>query len=434
MEAHGLANLPLDLRCLISRFVPTADLPNWALACKAALTSVADWPCLSATDDGIDHLGPLVGATLRSFAPHGPALTGRGLYTLAQWATGLRRVALGGCTPLPADALAALAAGCPRLATLELPDCVGLDDPTLLCFARHCPQLTALDVSGCYNATGAGGVGPLAAACRGLRQLRMQRLRGVTPEVLQQLAVSCPTLTILDVSGCLQVDDAGLNPLITKCDISSLTIAGCPKVTDATLASLADHRAGLLRRLDVTACPAVSGAGVARLLRCCPSVTSLGVGGVDLPAGLQIPAAWPPTLLDLTAARCGGVSDPVVAALARGCPRLQRLDLSYCKDITDEGLAEVAAGCPDLQGLVLEGCPCVTDDSIQGLLLRCPALDSLNLARCKRVGDATLAAIIAHRPTIKHLNVSRCHRMTEHCLQVLMTACEALQHLDALDR
>lgn len=45
---------------------------------------------------------------------------------------------------------------------------------------------------------------------------------------LQQLAVSCPTLTILDVSGCLQVDDAGLNPLITKCGISSLSIAGCP--------------------------------------------------------------------------------------------------------------------------------------------------------------------------------------------------------------
>lgn len=48
-----------------------------------------------------------------------------------------------------------------------------------------------------------------------------------------------------------------------------------------------------------------------------------------------------------------------VTAIARGCPRLQQLDLCGGHFVTDGAMAAVASGCPDLRSLNLTWCDSV---------------------------------------------------------------------------
>ena len=63
------------------------------------------------------------------------------------------------------------------------------------------------------------------------------------PEVLDSwlcsIAEHCPGLRALDLSGCVNVTDAGLTHLARCTQLATLNLCGCNKVTDAGLAHLA---------------------------------------------------------------------------------------------------------------------------------------------------------------------------------------------------
>lgn len=50
------------------------------------------------------------------------------------------------------------------------------------------------------------------------------------------------------------------------------------------------------------------------------------------------------------------VSDPILVALAKHAPRLERLDVSFCRHVTDAGLGQLVSACPALTHIELWGC------------------------------------------------------------------------------
>lgn len=204
--------------------------------------------------------------------------------------------------------------------------------------------------------------------------------------------------------------------------LSSLSLSGCKRVTDAGLAAVARcaPQAGLtqtrchvthpsrsrprrlprLRRLDLTRCP---GCGDAALL------------------SLASRAGCPLEELVLYAdAQFGPAA--LAALLTSSAPALRRLDLCGAAQLTDASLLALLGPLhsgpnsgPDsglqLETLNLTWCVQLTDASLAPLLAACPRLAWLSLHGVERVGPAALDALAASpcaARTLRSLDVRGC--------------------------
>lgn len=79
------------------------------------------------------------------------------------------------------------------------------------------------------------------------------------------------------------------------------------------------------------------------------------------------------------------VQDPGILAIARGCPKLEKLMLTGCGAITGKSVRALARGCKALEKLSLSGCGGVGNDNLKDLAKGCTRLRHLNIAHCAQV-------------------------------------------------
>lgn len=94
--------------------------------------------------------------------------------------------------------------------------------------------------------------------------------------------------------------------------------------------------------------------------------------------------------LDLTnmsyAFRSVGITDIGVMAIARGCPLLQIINLSYCTEVTDYSLRSLSK-CSNLNTLEIRGCQ-VSSSGLAAVAAGCRKLTKLDIKKCYFVDDA----------------------------------------------
>ena len=108
---------------------------------------------------------------------------------------------------------------------------------------------------------------------------------------------------------------------------------------------------------------------------------------------------------------CYSITDTGIAALAAGCPLLEKLHVSHCINITDVGFSHLAA-CPRLQDFEANWCDAFGDVSLESLSKRCPELRLLSLVRCGRLTDAGIAHLFRCR-RLRVLNLNRNMALTD---------------------
>ena len=77
--------------------------------------------------------------------------------------------------------------------------------------------------------------------------------------------------------------------------------------------------------------------------------------------------------------------DPGLLAVARGCPKLEKLMLTGCGSITGKSVRALARGCVSLRDLSLSGCGGVGNGDLRELAKGCKGLRHLNIAECAQV-------------------------------------------------
>jgi F-box/leucine-rich repeat protein 2/20 len=167
----------------------------------------------------------------------------------------LERLELMNCDSLNDDSLAVLVEGIdseidvltdrpivpPRkLKHLDLTHCRGITDAGIQKLVGNLPFLEGLQVSKCH-ALSDGSLNALFVTCPVLTHLEMERLDGLTNEVLKTVAASsfAPHLQHLCISGCENLGDAGMLPILKTCsNLSSLEMDNT-RVSDLVLAEAA---------------------------------------------------------------------------------------------------------------------------------------------------------------------------------------------------
>ncbi|KAM6176298.1 LOW QUALITY PROTEIN: F-box and leucine-rich repeat protein 13-like [Erethizon dorsatum] len=347
-------------------------------------------------------------------------------------------------TGLPPEALKALGqvAGL-QLQELSLHNCRDLSTEAVATLCHQQPGLTSLDLSGCSELTD----GALLAVSRGLRHLqrlnlgKLQRLTDTGCTALGSLR----ELRSLDMAECCLVSGQGLAQALGSVHgapppLTTLRLAYCSSLKDASVLSVISALGLSLRVLDLSSCMALTNWTIQAIctylthlsvlrLAWCKELRDWGLLGLQEPS--EEPALGPQLHPELERQ----ASDPKDPFLKPQGPSLlmlqalQELDLTACSQLTDASLAKVLQF-PQLRQLSLSLLPVLTDIGLVAVARGCPSLERLSLSHCSRLSDEGWAQAAVSWPRLQHLNLSSCSRLTEQTLDTIRQVCKQLRVLD----
>jgi hypothetical protein len=324
--------------------------------------------------------------------------------------------------------------------------------PHLLTFATG-PHVRSLQLRGLSVPGSASVFSTLAAACSGLRVLKMEdcddwdmvsTLGASVQQSLQNLTIAyCtgrpwesearfPNLQTLHVRYLNKTDVMQsvicllkAAPNLTDLRLSSFTY--CP-INDEGMLILSNHAAGLATlELDIQHQEFTPVAVVSLAERCCNLKTlALLCGNGVNSAAVE---AFAVSCLQLEGLQLwGSVTAVSVSAVAMHCgSRLRYLivDMNYS---TPESLTVIAEHCRLLEELQLCNCGFIADDAMIQLISSLPRLRELVLVNSGTVTDEVLIAIATHLPNLQCLSLRGCGgTYTEAGAQAVVTSLTQLQ-------
>ncbi|KAK9016934.1 hypothetical protein V6N11_079426 [Hibiscus sabdariffa] len=257
-------------------------------------------------------------------------------------------------------------------------------------------------------------------ACREflrIDSLTRKHLRILRIEFLPVLLHKYPRLQSLDLSACPRIEDGVVSLLLSQVGPASNSLRF--GTWTRGLKSLVLSRATGLRF-----------SGLEMLARACPCLESVDVSyccgfGDREAAALSFAVG----LRELNMDKCLGLTDVGLAKIAVGCLKLEKLSLKWCMEITDLGVDLLCKKCVDLKYLDVSYLK-VTDESLHSIasLLK---LEVLGLMACPLIDDVGLQFIERGCPLLKAIDVSRCQGLSSSGLMFVVRGHGNLLELNA---
>lgn len=257
--------------------------------------------------------------------------------------------------------------------------------------------------------------------------------------------------------------------------LSSVSIAGCTELSDATLAELKNVKSSL-RSLSLFCCFNITDDGLTLVAMQCVRLLSITLYRCNITdIGLEIVANHCKQLENLNVSYCGNITDQGTNALSRGCRSLRVLVISFCRGLmgtglrgcsptleyleaeccmfTREGLMGAVSGgglkylnissprrfasidgtafgfAPRLRFLNFRLCRSISNGTVDAISKACPYLEEWNLDVCHEIGVLGWEAIGLNCSNLKVLHVNRCRNLCDRGLQFLRDGCIRLKVL-----
>ncbi|KAI9209513.1 uncharacterized protein BJ171DRAFT_487231 [Polychytrium aggregatum] len=284
-----------------------------------------------------------------------------------------------------------------------------------------------------------------------VRHVSFKGCRGITGRSLQHLPLLFPSLTSVDLQGCVGISSSlpimlvrslrDLSRLILSascavplCDLPALMT---PKMQDLDVvihhspySSIAwlmhppmppshstDTQPRALQRLALTRQEIITNQGMlpdealTSLLRMNPTITDLdlrwnaqltwcSLRDIVLCSGLQ----------RLSLDFCSQLCDDTLLHIGRGCQRLRHLSLSHCRLITDAGISYAAQTLRSLETIDMDGIAHLTDTAA-AVWTAHDHIRGISMARCPNLTNRSLLALAQVR-NLCTLNIADCPQIS----------------------
>uniref|UniRef100_A0A8C5KN34 F-box and leucine-rich repeat protein 9 n=1 Tax=Jaculus jaculus TaxID=51337 RepID=A0A8C5KN34_JACJA len=355
---------------------------------------------------------------LRALDLSGTGLPPEALHALGQVAgLHLEELSLHSCRDLSTEAVVRLCHQQPGLNSLDLSGCSELTDGALLAVSRGLPHLRHLSLGKLQRLTDAGCIA--LGSLQELRSLDMAECCLVSgKELAQALGSGCgatPPLTSLRLAYCSSLKDASVMSMITALgpSLKVLDLSSCVALTNRTMQAICTH----LTHLSVLR------------LAWCKELQDWGLLGLEEPSEEYALGSQQHPELERQASDLEEPSSKPQGPSLLMLQALQELDLTACSKLTDASLAKVLQF-PQLRYLSLSLLPAFTDMGLIAVARGCPSLERLALSHCGHLSDEGWAQAARSWPRLQHLNLSSCSQLTEQTLDTIGQACKQLRVLD----
>lgn len=253
----------------------------------------------------------------------------------------------------------------------------------------HCPRLSLLDVSSCMKLSDAG-VRLAANSCRMLLHLNLFQCSYVSDETLREIGHVCTNLQVLDASFCPNISLQAVHMPMLR----DLTLNSCEGINSQSMAALL--QCFRLETISLEACALLTAVTLnlprlhkinlegcnklVELTLLCPALVHINVEECSVLKRLEISSL---ALKSLSLQK-----QPVLSSLTLDCPHLLVVNLVEC-DSLESSICEVLSdggGCPSLNSLTLESC-----ERLKVFSLRSTTLKSLSLTGCRSLSEVDIA-------------------------------------------
>jgi DNA repair protein RAD7 len=301
------------------------------------------------------------------------------------------------------------------LEMLELTGCYRLNEAALCLLLQKCREnLKSLDLS-CNSRLGVNSAS-VVASMNCLTYLKLDNATPFTNIMLSPLLDSdaLGSLEHLSLAGLIDVDDAGLGPVIKKFGpkLRSLCIGGCVQLTDESIVTIRES-CRVLDALDIGRLGQITTAALLGLFIEGP----VQQGGVivEIPilfdTGIEADDVVEPSLpheMSRSASEGATGSDSMIG-------RLTTINLSGLPSaVTDDVIIQLCQLSGSLQSVDIGGCASLTSRAISALQLHCrDSLETLDVSFVRNFSEDALGALVDQAPQLKNLSVWGCTQLTK---------------------
>ncbi|XP_033647169.1 dynein regulatory complex subunit 6-like isoform X2 [Asterias rubens] len=334
---------------------------------------------------------------------------------------------LSGCPQITVTGYKNIANGCSNIQSLCVNDCATLKDESIVAIASKCHNIRNISFLLTPNITDVAF--KAIAQHRKLQTIRVEGNTKLSDATFKYIGRYCADLRHVFVIDCPRVTDASLKSLAQCRNINVLNVADCIRISDNGVRSLVEGPSGpKIREMNLTNCVRVSDVSIIKIMQKCYSLVygtfcfseHITDGGAEMLGNL-------PALSSLDISGCS-ITDTGLGALGNN-PRLRDVTLSECYQITDLGVQKFAQQCKDLERLDLSHCTQLTDGAIKNLAFCCRRLTVLNIAGCKNLTDLSIQYLSGVCHYLISLDLSGCVHVSDKSIRFLRKGCRRLRLL-----
>ncbi|KAH9321108.1 hypothetical protein KI387_015747, partial [Taxus chinensis] len=262
--------------------------------------------------------------------------------------------------------------------------------------------------------------------------------RGLTDGLLRATiacpSVGLPCLSRLSLNGAYRLSDAGLTTLVQAAPLlSSVELSRCSFLSEASINTLANHLAPVIRELRLEECHQLEASKILPALKKMHKLEVLSVAGIPSVTNefvIEMIAYLCCNLKELSLADCGKLTNGAIEAIGAVCCGLNVLILDNLSLLTDTSLVYLTNGCRSLKTLSLKRCP-FSDEAVAAFIFGSGnELYDLSLNSVKQVENHTILALVSNSSeNLSRLDVSWCRKLTDEALGLLADSCPCLREL-----
>jgi hypothetical protein len=218
---------------------------------------------------------------LRKLALMGTSVNDSGFRAMIKGMKGLLCLFLNSSAVITDKGIKSLARYCPELRVIDFAHCVRLTSSSIALLAESCSNLHCVHLDGCY---GVDDIGVSALALRCARECVSFSYCNITDTAINNLTTgisgdyNARWVTKVNIRGCKQILDYSLISLVTTAgySLNHLDFSFCDRLSDLLLLQISIH-CKALQTLEVRHCINITDASVMAVLTRCPSLSFLDV-------------------------------------------------------------------------------------------------------------------------------------------------------------
>jgi hypothetical protein len=317
------------------------------------------------------------------------------------------------CHALSSAILPYISQACTRLESLSVVDCKVISPAHIAeaCLLHRLSstlkQLKCCCKEDYYHVTDAL-ITALVPGFGNLENLYLQHCRHLHTDALITCLVSCPLLRVLNVHGCIGLDDSFLQFVAANCpEMRRLSMEECYLVAGEQL-RLLESSFSCLTSLHISWCEDLSEQSIQDILCNATTVEKFKARRCMFLSDRALLALSPTFLTRIDVARCEDLTDSSFVSLFSRSPNLTYADLSWT-GATNRSLGVLGQSCLQLQTLCLSGCSKVDNRGLELLVaggFGCVWLQSLSVDFLGNVTDDGVESVIAHNPFLWRIAIS----------------------------